>query len=334
MQYSNIDTEFFQIIKDFSEISVRYDAQHRAVWCYHNPNPRPVFSTRMLTELRIVQKGMMAYYERKDPREEPLIRYLIILSKVPGIFSMGGDLSLFSKLIKEKDRQQLLDYANQCIEVLYFNSVSMNLPVTTISLVEGQAFGGGFECALSSNILIATDNSEMGFPEIKFNLFPGMGAYQFISRSCGIKVAEKMISTGNAYSAAELHDMGVVDFVCEERRAIEFVEELMRKYREKANFHEVLRAARRTYHPIEYEELGKVAELWADTALGLEERDLKLIDRLVKAQSHKMSEEINIARKRTRQDRRFTDSKRAFPLVDSSGESVESDRRKSSDRRS
>lgn len=334
MESSKISKDFFSIFRDFNEISVRYDAEHRAVWCYHNPNPRPVFSTGMLIELRQMQQGIMDYFEQKDPAEEPLIRYQILLSKVPGIFSMGGDLKLFSKLIREKNRQQLLDYAIKCIDTLYLNSVNMNLPVTTISLVEGQAFGGGFECALSSNVLIATKNSEMGFPEIKFNLFPGMGAYQFIARSCGPITADKMLATGDIYSAEKLCEMGVVNSLCEEDEGIEFVEKYMREHQQRANAHRALQSVRHRFHPIEYEELERVVELWADTALGLQDKDLRLVDRIVKTQEIKMAEELDKSRKRTRHDRRFTDNGDTFPLTDSFGESVQHDRRKSTDRRS
>ncbi|NNF46840.1 MAG: enoyl-CoA hydratase [Desulfofustis sp.] len=334
MQDSRLNKDFFSIFRDFKEVSGRYDPEYRAVWCYHNPNPRPVFSTNMLTELITMQQRIMDYFERLDPNAEPMIHYLILLSKVPGIFSMGGDLKLFSRLIKEKDRQQILDYGLKCIKVLYLNSVNMNLPVTTISLIEGQAFGGGFECALSSNIVIATRNSEMGFPEIKFNLFPGMGAYQFIARSCGTLVADKMLSTGDTYSAEELYELGVVHMLCEEGHGIECVEDYLKHHKKRAKVHQALQNVKSRIHPIKYEELERVVELWADTAIGLEDKDLKFIDRVVKSQEIKMTEELAKSRKRTRHDRRFTDSSTTFPITDSFGETIQSDRRKSSDRRS
>ena len=49
MQDSKLNKGFFSIFRDFKEVSGRYDPEYRAVWCYHNPNPRPVFSTNMLT---------------------------------------------------------------------------------------------------------------------------------------------------------------------------------------------------------------------------------------------------------------------------------------------
>jgi DSF synthase len=59
---------------------------------------------------------------------------------------------------------------------MYENIIHLDRDVTTIALVQGDALGGGFETALSSNVLIAERSAKLGFPEILFNLFPGMGA--------------------------------------------------------------------------------------------------------------------------------------------------------------
>jgi DSF synthase len=329
----NMAGNFFSIFQDYKEISVRYDAAHRAIWCYHNPNPRPCFSIRMLTELRQMQQGIMDYFESKHPKSEPLIRYQILISKIPGIFSMGGDLALFSKLIKHKNRQKLLDYATKCIDTLYLNSVNLNLPITTISLVEGTALGGGFECALSSNTLIATENAEMGFPEIRFNLFPGMGAYSFIARTCGIGIAGRMLSSGTIYGARELYDMGVVDYLGETGNGMKSVENYMRQHQQVGNGHRAIQQVRQRYHPMDYQELADITELWADAALRLQDKDLRLIDRLVKAQSVKMTKKNGKSLIRTKQDRRFITKESTFPLQDWSGETIMFDRRRNPDRR-
>jgi DSF synthase len=247
---------------------------------------------------------------------------------------MGGDLGLFYELIKTKDREKLTDYAAKCIDTLYLNSVNFNLPVTTISLVEGQAMGGGFECALSSNYLIATEDSEMGFPEIKFNLFPGMGAYQFIARSCGTAIADKMLETGDTYSAKELYEMGVVSHLCEKDKGIESVEMFIRSHRKKGKVLRALQKVRRRHHPVEFDELEKVAKLWVETALSLEDKDLRLIERIVKAQIAKMYSLVELNKIRAKQDRRLQGSENTFPIVDDTGEIVQQDRRQKKERRS
>ena len=64
-------------------------------------------------------------------------------SRMPGIFNLGGDLRLFADLIRDKNRVMLEKYARACIEPQYMRSIKMNLPVISISLVQGDALGGG-----------------------------------------------------------------------------------------------------------------------------------------------------------------------------------------------
>ncbi|MGB3211235.1 MAG: crotonase/enoyl-CoA hydratase family protein [Desulforhopalus sp.] len=328
-----MNREFFRIFCDYKQITLRYDVKHRAIWCHYNPSPRPCFSPLMLQEIRQWLQSVINYFESKEPNSESPIRYLIVQSQVPGIFSMGGDLALFSKLIREQNREQLLEYATQCIDVLYLYSVNLNLPLTTICLVEGAALGGGFECALSSNVLIATENAEMGFPEIRFNLFPGMGAYSFLARTCGIAIAEKMLGGGQMYSARKLYDMGVVHHLGKTGKGVESVEKFMRQHQQASNGHRALQQVRQCYNPTSYKELADITELWVDAALRLEDENLRLIDRLVKAQSSKMTKQNGKSLTRTKQDRRFVRQQPTFPLSDWSGETIMFDRRKNPERR-
>jgi DSF synthase len=328
-----MNRDFFKIFCDYQEISLRYDAQYRAIWCYFKPALRPCFSLTMLQELRQVQQSIIDYFNTKKTNSEHLIRYLILHSQVPGIFSLGGDLALFGQLIKEKNSQQLLDYARKCIDICYLNAVNMHLPLTTISLVEGTAFGGGFESALSSNILIATENAEMGFPEIRFNLFPGMGAYSLLARTCNIGIAERMLASGEIYSARELFKMGIVHHLGHTGKGLESVEKFLQQHQQSGNGHRALQQVRQRYHPMDYQELADITEIWVDAALRLKDKDLQLIDRLVRAQSVKMTKQKDKSLLRTKQDRRFGVKETIFPLADWSGKKITYDRRNNSERR-
>lgn len=328
-----VDRNFTKIFSDYQEITLRYDVQHRAVWCYYKPASRPCFSLTMLRELRLMQQRIMDYFKYKDDHDESLIRYQILHSQVSGVFSMGGDLALFSKLIREQNRDLLLEYAMQCIDICYLNSVNLHQPLTTISLVEGSALGGGFESALSSNILIATENAQMGFPEIRFNLFPGMGAYSLLARRCGMNIAEKMLAGGESYSARQLYEMGIVHRLGEVGKGVECVEKFMRQHQQLGNGHRALQQVRQRYHAMDYQELADITELWVETALRLEEKDLRLIDKLIKAQSSKIPGKNGTSLLRTHQDRRLNIESSTFPLADWSGNVIMNDRRKSVDRR-
>ena len=330
-----MDCAFYKIFKDYQEISIRYDAPNRAIWSYYNPAPRPCFSMTVLKEVRQAQEDIIDYFKESHTGSESPVQYLIIGSQVPDIYNLGGDLSLFMQLIKEQNRQQLLDYAKQCIDICYLNAVNLHLPLTTISLVEGMALGGGFESALSSNIMIATEDSKMGFPEIRFNLFPGMGAYSLLARIVGMTVAEKMIAGGELYSGRQLYDMGIVHYLAETGNVQESVEKFIKQHRRLGNGRRALQQVRQRYSPIDYQELSEITEIWVDAALRLEDKDLRMMDRLAKVQLAKVSpdEENKIPLLRTRQDRRFVTEDISFPLTDWAGDVVVSDRRGNRDRR-
>jgi DSF synthase len=327
-----MNRSFVKIFKEYQEITVRYDEPHQAIWYYFSPTLRPCFSLKMLQEIRDLFQGVTDYFLSRNSDSEPPIRYLILTSQIPGIFNLGGDLALFSQLIKAKNRQQLLSYAKLCVELCYLNSVSLHLPITTMSLVEGIALGGGFESAMASNILIATEHAEMGLPEIRFNLFPGMGAYSFLARTCGMLTAEKMITSGQMYTARQLHDMGIVNAIVSAENAQESVEKFIRRHRQSGNGRRAIQLASQRYHPINHQELIDITEIWVDAALRLQDRDLRMMDRLVKAQFRKMSKQKE-SFVRTRQDRRFYSENISFPFTDWSGETILCDRRLNRDRR-
>jgi DSF synthase len=250
--------------------------------------PRPCFTSTLLSELISWWRSIS---NRIDSPETADTRYVVLASSHPSIYNLGGDLSLFQKLIIERDHDNLLRYAHVCIEALYLNAMHLSRPqVKTITLVQGDALGGGFECALSGNTLIAERGTKMGFPEILFNLFPGMGAMTLLGRKIGYQAAEKIILSGKLYSAEEMFAAGVVDVLAEPGEGEMAVYEYVRKEARQRNGAFALRAAREISQPIVYEELVRIAELWVDAALRLESKDLRMMERLVARQNGRVEE--------------------------------------------
>ncbi len=272
-----------QVAERFSQLLVRHDQEAGILWYFMQPSPRPCFTAQLLQDIAQLQREVrIAFQEHPQGRQD--LRYLIAGSRIPGAFNLGGDLSLFISLIKARDRDRLTEYALKCIDVLYPNAVNLDLPITTISLVQGNALGGGFEAAMSSNVLIAERGVQMGLPEILFNLFPGMGAYSFLARRLDAARAERMILSGRTYTAEELYDMGIVDGLAEPGRGEEAAREYVKKQSRIGNAAAAIHKVRQRINPIRYEELRDITLLWVDTALCLEEKDLRVMERLVRAQ--------------------------------------------------
>jgi DSF synthase len=274
--------EFF-----FSEqLSAHYDATTHAIWSRWTPSPRPSFNPDLLGDLA----RYCGFVAGTDGSIECLgeampVEFTVLASGVAGVFNLGGDLDLFTALIQSRDRERLLTYGKACIDVLYRNYVGHGLPVSTISLVQGECLGGGFEAALSSDIVVAERQARFGFPEILFNLFPGMGAYSFLDRRVGRKLTEELLSTGRIYSADDMLQRGVIDYVVEPGQGEAEVAALIRRLSRNRNGMAGIAAARRRVNGITYQELLDVVHLWVDAALRLTSRDLKLIQRLVARQN-------------------------------------------------
>jgi DSF synthase len=222
--------------------------------------------------------------EELDSGRKDRLRYQILSSRIPGIFSLGGDLALFRRLIQRQDRDALLRYACACIDLVYTNAVNYKLPVITISLIQGQALGGGFEAALAANVVVAEKQCKLGLPEVMFNMFPGMGAYQLLTRRLTPAKAEELILSGRIYSAEELHRMGLIDVLAEPGEGEEALMHYIKRRHRLFHANQGLRSAIQAASPMDYGALIRVAEVWVRQAMGLQERDLELMDYLIRAQ--------------------------------------------------
>jgi enoyl-CoA hydratase len=85
------------------------------------------------------------------------------------------------------------------------------LPVPSVAIVNGYAFGGGLELALACTFRLATRNAKMGLPEIKLGLIPGYGGTQRLPRAVGEARALEMIFTGRTVDADEASRIGLVN---------------------------------------------------------------------------------------------------------------------------
>ena len=269
----------------FEQVETRFDVEHGVYWAFMNPRPRPCFNLQLLEELRsyidtIVDNDCQISHMGEKYR----INYGVLASKLPGVFNLGGDLLCFRSAIVAKDRGRLIQYGEKCIDDLLPWHRNCDLPMTSFSLVQGDALGGGFEAALSATVVVAEESARMGFPEILFNLFPGMGAYNFLSRKIGRRAAEGMITSGTIYGARQLYDMGVVDVLAPDGTGEAAIYSYIRKHAKAANGRRAFERVRTEIAPISRDELMQVVEIWADAALGVQDRDLRMMERLVRAQ--------------------------------------------------
>jgi DSF synthase len=216
-----------------------------------------------------------------------LVRHFVMTSDVPNVFNFGGDLALFVLLVRAGDLESLKLYARRCVDLVWWMENAANLGIHTTVLAQGDTLGGGLESVLPFHKVIFERGAQAGFPEVLFNLFPGMGAWDFTIRKAGFAVANEMILSGRLYSAEELHYRRLVDVVVEDGLGEQAIEKVVLDVDPRLRGTLTALRAQRIAAPIHYERLIAIAELWAESALGLTDRDLRLMERLARAQARK-----------------------------------------------
>ena len=266
------------------------DASTRTYACHmHRPHAqpgyRPCFSMDLLRDLRAFQRQIEASLLEPGGDSGP-IGHLLLASDAD-VFNLGGDLALFLELIAAGDRESLLDYARLCVAVAHGFDRLANGRCHSIAVVQGDALGGGFEAALCCHTIVAEEGTGMGFPEVLFDLFPGMGAYSYLSRRVTPAQAERMMLDGRVYDAAELHRMGVVDVLVPRGQGMDAARDLVRRRRRIGNSLRSMNEVRQMCRPVQLDELMAVTTAWVDAALRLDANALKTMARLVRAQQRR-----------------------------------------------
>jgi DSF synthase len=216
-----------------------------------------------------------------------LVRHLVVSSDVTGVFNFGGDLSLFVLLVRAQDFESLRMYGRRCVEMVWWLENAAELGVHTTVLVQGDTLGGGLESVMPFHKVIFERSAQAGFPEVLFNLFPGMGAWHYTIRKAGFAVANDMILTGKLFTADQLYRRSLVDVVVEDGEGDAAIDIVVRSIDSRLRGTLAALHAQHLATPITREALMTTVELWAETALRLTDRDLRLMERLARAQVRK-----------------------------------------------
>jgi len=270
----------------YSTIRVHDDSVGDVHWLHMHadagPGVRPCFRKPLMTEMHAYLDGISG-----DPQARPgRLRHLVLASAADA-FNLGGDLDVFSALIRARDGDGLLRYARSCVDGVYRFHAGLDGSFRTIALLQGDALGGGLEMALSCHTIVAEEGVGMGLPEVLFGLFPGMGAYNFLSRRVSPQLAERIILEGRVYSAEEMHAMGVVDILVPRGHGEQAVNDLIRQQQRIPQSYLAMNAVRGISNRVDYQELMDITRVWVDAALALDEKSLRTMDRLVKAQTRR-----------------------------------------------
>jgi len=138
-------------------------------------------------------------------------------------FIVGADITEFGELFKGSE-EELLGWMEQANAI--FNDIE-DLPFPSVSVVDGNALGGGFEMALSTDYRVIGSKASVGLPEIKLGICPGFGGTVRLPRLVGADNAIEVIAAGKTLRAEAALKMGAVDAVVEAEKLAESARKLL-----------------------------------------------------------------------------------------------------------
>ncbi len=188
-----------------------YEAALSTLWVTFAPRPRPCFTGELIHSFLRLQEAVAGLWGRRYPGRAQPIKFAVIRSDWPGIFSSGGDLPFILSRVEAGDREGLRAYGHAGTRACHGLVDGFGSCVATVALVQGQALGSGFEAARCCDLVVAEEGSTFQLPEAKFGLFPGNGAVSVLGRRIGAGLVRRMVLDGSRLDAAEALRAGVAD---------------------------------------------------------------------------------------------------------------------------
>ncbi|CAB3726213.1 crotonase/enoyl-CoA hydratase family protein [Achromobacter piechaudii] len=290
-QLIHTDCHPFTAAGNMKQISAFYEEGRRVMWMMLRAQPRPCFNHELIDEIMTLARAA------KDSGLP--IDFWVTGSLVPQIYNVGGDLNFFAEAIRTGKREALRAYARACVDCVHAASRGFDTGAISLAMIEGTALGGGFEAALAHHFVLAQNNARMGFPEMAFNLFPGMGGYSLVARRSGMKLAEDLISTGESHTAEWFHGKGLVDALFEPGEAYRATRTFIDVMRPKLNGMRAMLRARQRVLNLSRSELMDITEDWVEAAFSIDPKDRAYMERLVLAQNRRSAVSSDAAQEAT-----------------------------------
>jgi len=143
-------------------------------------------------------------------KNDPEVRVVVITSSRK-VFVAGADIAMMNGITESKDLGEMLDFDRR---LQFSNSILEDMPKPTIAVINGHSMGGGTELALFCDFRFIAETATIGLPEINLGLLPGAGGIQKIVRLIGRTKALRIMLQGDALSAQEAYNIGLVEEVC------------------------------------------------------------------------------------------------------------------------
>lgn len=188
---------------------------------------------------------------------------VIIHSTLKAGFSAGADLRELYRRAQETSTAERVAGVRNFLERIHrvMNAIDTS-PLTTIAAVHGVTFGGGFELALTCDLIIADKTTRFCFPELRLGLIPGFGGIPRLKRDLGNALVRDLLLTGRSINASKAQAVGLVSQLVAEGEALRVARSTAAQMEK---FDRATRAtAKQFIKPIPYDELRREIEIFCD----------------------------------------------------------------------
>jgi len=197
------------------------------------------------------------------PALEENAHALVIYSKLDCGFCAGADLRELYTRSKAMAKSAAISGVRAFLERIHhvMNTIDAS-PLTTIAAVHGITFGGGFELALTCDLIIADKTARFCFPELRLGLIPGFGGIPRLKRDSGNAVVRDLLLTGRSFNASKAQQVGLVSQVVAEGEALRVARataDQLAKFDRNTSA-----AAKKFIKPIPYDELSREIDIFCD----------------------------------------------------------------------
>ena len=191
---------------------------------------------------------------------------LIVYSSLQCGFCAGADLRELYLRLQGLARAEVVPALRDFLERIHrvMNLIDAS-PLTTIAAVHGVTFGGGFELALTCDLIIADKMARFCFPELRLGLVPGFGGIPRLKRDMGNAVVRDLLLTGRSFNAVKAQQCGLVSQIAAEGEALKLARatasQLTKFDRQTAA------AAKKFIKPIPHDDLRREIDLFCELFL-------------------------------------------------------------------
>jgi enoyl-CoA hydratase/carnithine racemase len=190
-------------------------------------------------------------------------RAMVIYSRLDAGFSAGADLRELYQGMQSRDGEAretgVRDFLNRIHRV--FNLLD-SLQLVTVAAVHGVVFGGGFELALTCDMIVADRTARFCLPELRLGLIPGFGGIPRLKRNLGNALVRDLILTGRSFGATKAAALGLASQVVSPGQALRVARGVAAQAA-KFDF-ETVQAAKQFIKPVPYSELQEEIRIFCE----------------------------------------------------------------------